>query len=130
MIAEDGNLVSKVWAADELVLLPGKRFEVLVQGGRVGTYELRTLFYNQGKQGDQYPPRRLATLTVQGPAQPAVALPTRLVPFVDLRSVPMPSAASLSSLRTMRLTSSLSTLSSSIWIGSISGCSLALLKSG
>lgn len=130
MIAEDGNLVSKVWAADELVLPPGKRFEVLVQGGRVGTYELRTLFYNQGKQGDQYPPRRLATLTVQGPAQPAVALPTRLVPFVDLRSVPMPSAASLSSLRTMRLTSSLSTLSSSIWIGSISGCSLALLKSG
>lgn len=89
VIAEDGNLVNKVWAADELVLPPGKRFEVLVQGGRVGTYELRTLFYNQGKQGDQYLPRNLATLTVQGPAQPAAALPTRLVPFVDLRTVPI-----------------------------------------
>lgn len=89
VIAEDGNPVDKVWTADELILPPGKRFEVLVQGGRVGTYELRTLFYNQGTQGDQYPPRRLATLTVRGPAQPAVALPTRLVPFKDLRSVPI-----------------------------------------
>lgn len=89
VIAEDGNSVNRVWAADELVLPPGKRFEVLVQGGQVGTYELRTLFYNQGKQGDQYPPRRLGTLTVRGPVQPAAALPTRLVPFVDLRSVPI-----------------------------------------
>ena len=65
VIAEDGNPVWDVWAADRLVLPPGKRFDVLVVGPPAGTYRLITAHYNQG--GDQYPEVQLATIRSEGP---------------------------------------------------------------
>jgi FtsP/CotA-like multicopper oxidase with cupredoxin domain len=77
VIAEDANPVWKVWSAQSLVLPPGKRFDVLVQGGAPGSYILRTLDFDQG--GDHYPDTNLATLTVEGTEATPAALPTSLM---------------------------------------------------
>ena len=65
VIAEDSNPVARVWTADQLVLPPGKRYDVLVRWAKKGTYPLRTMRYSTGPDGDNYPARRLATFVVQ-----------------------------------------------------------------
>jgi suppressor of ftsI len=80
VIAEDANPVAQVWTADELVLPPGKRFDVLVRWPKPGTQTLKTLPYSTGPDGDNYPERRLMTVQVQGDAVPDVAWPTSVAP--------------------------------------------------
>lgn len=82
VIADDGNPVWSVNTHESLVLPPGKRYEVLVQGGEPGTVELKTLAYDQ--QGDTYPEAVLATVTVNESLQTAAALPAALVEPNDL----------------------------------------------
>jgi suppressor of ftsI len=77
VVAEDANPVWEAWSAESLVLPPGKRFDVLVQGGSPGTYIFRTLDFDQG--GDHYPDTTLATLTVEGTAVTPATLPTSLL---------------------------------------------------
>ncbi|GAA0969283.1 hypothetical protein GCM10009555_016090 [Acrocarpospora macrocephala] len=85
VIAQDANPVSAVWSADTLVLPPGSRFDVLVQGPPAGQSVLRTLAYSTGPAGDTYPEAALATLVSAGsPLKPAT-LPTTFAPFDDLR---------------------------------------------
>jgi FtsP/CotA-like multicopper oxidase with cupredoxin domain len=81
VVAEDGSPVWQAWSAESLVLPPGKRFDVLVQGQSPGTYIFRTLDFDQG--GDHYPDTTLATLTVGGTAVTPATLPTSLVPQDD-----------------------------------------------
>ncbi len=77
VIAEDGNPVWRVWSRKRLVLPPGKRYDVLVQGGRPGSYGFRTVKYDEGFQ--LQPTTRLATVRVLGPARrPDLAIPRRL----------------------------------------------------
>jgi suppressor of ftsI len=83
VIAEDGNPVWDVRTADALVLPPGKRFDVLVQAGEVGTYSFETT-YDQGNH--VYPEVQLATLTIEGDAQPPAALPASVAVDRDLDS--------------------------------------------
>ena len=78
VIGEDANPVDRVWTADHLVLPPGKRFDVLVQTPRAGTFPLITRRFAQGKWGDTYPRARMATLTVAGTPVRRATLPTRL----------------------------------------------------
>ena len=47
VIAEDGWPVSQIRDVDSLVLPPGKRYDVLVQGGEAGAYELITRKYDR-----------------------------------------------------------------------------------
>jgi suppressor of ftsI len=89
VLAEDGNPVWAVWAQDALLLPPGKRFDVLIQGGSPGAYVLETLPYDTGPEGNQFPQANLATLTSQGASQPAASLPTTLAPNDDLGSEPI-----------------------------------------
>ncbi|MGZ8566980.1 MAG: multicopper oxidase family protein [Actinomycetota bacterium] len=89
VVAEDASPVWAVWEADHLILPPGKRYEVLVQGGPADTYRLETLAYDQGKAGDQYPEATLATLTSEGDAVTPAAMPDGLVPFEDLGDLPI-----------------------------------------
>jgi suppressor of ftsI len=84
-VARDGNRLARIVPADELLLPPGGRIEVLVQGGTRGTFTLRTLAVNTGRGGDQYSGAALATLRVEGRAVPRRALPTTLLPVKDLR---------------------------------------------
>jgi suppressor of ftsI len=81
VIAQDGHPVIRAERVSTLVLPPGKRWDVLVRGGRAGTAPLRTLFYNEGD--DHYPETTLATLVTSGHAQ---------------RPQPMPSVISWSSV--------------------------------
>ncbi len=76
VIAEDANPVADVWTADELVLPPGKRYDVLVRWPKAGTHVLKTLEYSNGPEGDTYPERQLATITVAGDPVADVAWPT------------------------------------------------------
>jgi FtsP/CotA-like multicopper oxidase with cupredoxin domain len=48
VIGEDGNPVGRTWASTRLLLPPAKRFEFLVVGPRRGTYELKSLAFDQG----------------------------------------------------------------------------------
>jgi suppressor of ftsI len=80
VIAEDANPVAQVWTAEELVLPPGKRFDVLVKWPQPGSHTLETLPYTTGPDGDNYPQRRLMTVQVTGDAVPDVAWPTSLAP--------------------------------------------------
>jgi FtsP/CotA-like multicopper oxidase with cupredoxin domain len=89
VLAEDANPVSVVTQADELVLPPGKRFDVLVRWNDPGRYRLRTLKYDTGPAGDQYPERVLATVAVAGDAVAPVALPTTMGPAPDLAGAPI-----------------------------------------
>jgi suppressor of ftsI len=77
VIAQDGHPVIHPWRAETLVLPPGKRFDVLVRGGRAGRSALRTLKFSEGD--DLYPDRSLATLVTTG----ARALPSVAPQFIE-----------------------------------------------
>lgn len=76
-LARGGNRHTQLVPLEEIVLPPGDRTEVLVRGGAHGLYQFRTLYYNQGADGDQYPEVTLGTLISEGPPQSPVALPTQ-----------------------------------------------------
>jgi len=80
VIAQDANPVAQVWTTDELVLPPGKRYDVLVKWPQPGTHTLETLPYSTGPDGDNYPQRRLMTVQVNGDPVPDVAWPTSMAP--------------------------------------------------
>jgi len=76
VLAVDGNLQNRLTATNELVLPPGRRYEVLVRGPeRPGTYWLTTRGFNTGPDGDSYPGQKLASLRV---AKKAVGKPLPL----------------------------------------------------
>ena len=85
VLAEDGNPVASTREEDELVLPPGKRFDVAVQAPADGGdgLALSTLGYDQG--GDQYPEVLLASVDVAGAPIEPLALPTSVGTFEDLR---------------------------------------------
>jgi FtsP/CotA-like multicopper oxidase with cupredoxin domain len=86
-IAADGNPLRAVRSRDAIVMAPGERVEVLVQGGPAGQYALRSLPWGQDLEfqaQDEYP---IATLISSGPEQQPAPLPADLLPFEDLRDV-------------------------------------------
>jgi suppressor of ftsI len=85
VIGEDANPTTRIRTQGTLLLPPGKRWDVLVQGPRQGTYRLRTLRFSTGPAGDVYPARTLATIMSVGQRVRPVALPrTQRLPE-DLR---------------------------------------------
>jgi FtsP/CotA-like multicopper oxidase with cupredoxin domain len=81
-IAKDGITLGETWTRDEIVLSPGERAEVLVQGGEAGSYALRTLPISTGF--NMQPAAVLATLVSGGAAVTPQPLPTTLIPIEDL----------------------------------------------
>lgn len=77
VLTVDGNPVWRIDAIDSLVLPPGQRLDVLVQGAKAGTYQLKTLPYDQ--QGDMYPQAQLATVEVRESSLAPAAIPAKLV---------------------------------------------------
>jgi FtsP/CotA-like multicopper oxidase with cupredoxin domain len=90
-IARDGQLHNQLVTLSELIIPPGGRSEVLVRGGKAGISQLRTLYYDEGVVGDQYPEVTMATVVTQGCPQTPVPLPSNSqFPAVpDLRSFPI-----------------------------------------
>ncbi|MFF1263758.1 MULTISPECIES: multicopper oxidase family protein [unclassified Streptomyces] len=84
IVAKDGYPVNKVYSADSLVIPAGARYDVLVQGPKAGVSELRTLPYNTGKAGNQFPRATLATVHSDGEPMRPAALPKAFAPVDDL----------------------------------------------
>jgi suppressor of ftsI len=71
VVAEDGNPVEEPWTAYNLIMPPGKRFDVIVSAPTIaGPYFLETTSYNQG--GDQYPQDILVNVDVAGDVLPSL----------------------------------------------------------
>lgn len=84
-IASDGNPLRAVRSHEHIVVSPGERIEVLIQGGRAGNYAFRSLAWGQDTEfqaQDEYP---IATLVSDGPEQQPASLPKELFPIEDLR---------------------------------------------
>ena len=84
ILAEDANPLGTVETADELLLPPGKRFDVLVRWMKPGRYRLRTLGYTTGPAGDTYPARALATFNVGGTTVAPIPMPRSMGALPDL----------------------------------------------
>jgi len=85
VLAEDANPVGRVWTADELLLPPGKRYDVLARWPSAGTFSLRTLRFSSGPAGDTYPDRRLATVRVAGAPFAEESWPRAMGPMPHLQ---------------------------------------------
>lgn len=91
VVGEDGVPVAAVSAARTLLLPPGKRYDVLVTAGHVGTTTLRTTAYSNGPQGDVYPDTVLAAVAINGAAAPPLTAVAGGLPTApaDLASAPV-----------------------------------------
>ncbi len=76
VVAEDGSPVWRTRTVRHLLVPPGKRFDVLVQGGDRGRYQFRSRPYDEGFE--LLPGKRLADVTVRGKRRTRLALPRRL----------------------------------------------------
>ena len=85
VVARDGHRLSRVEWADTVVLSPGGRAEVLVEGGTPGTHVLRTGDIDTGPSGNQYAGGALASVVVEGSPVARRILPSVLRPVKDLR---------------------------------------------
>lgn len=87
LIARDGDPLSQVQTVDELLMGPGQRREVLVQGGPAGLYTLRSLAFVVGFDTD--PDATVGYLKSEGEPLALQPLPTTLLPVLDLRDFPV-----------------------------------------
>lgn len=94
VLTTDGNPAWRVDGHDSLILPPGQRFDVLVQGGAPGNHTLKTLQYDQ--QGDLYPEATLATVVVDGPPRTPVPMPTKVVDTYSLSGAPVDKSRKIS----------------------------------
>jgi suppressor of ftsI len=89
VIAQDGSPVWSTFQAKRLMLPPGRRYDVLVQGGKPGTYSLKSVPLNMGRGPQEE--KELAEVEVTGPvAPPFKPLPQTLkTPAQPLDSAPI-----------------------------------------
>ena len=87
-IAKDGNAFAEIQATEQIVLAPAERVEFLVQALTTpGIWELRTLQWGVADQAE--PDVLLATMEIAGDPVAVQPLPTQLIPFIDLRDMPI-----------------------------------------
>ncbi len=84
-IATDGNPLPMVQSLDQILLGPGERSEVLVQGGDAGSYTLKSLEW--GGPSQHQPSFTVATVTVSGSPMALMPLPEKLIQLPDLSQV-------------------------------------------
>jgi len=84
-IATDGNPLPGLQSLDQVLLGPGERAEVLVQGGDPGSYTFKSLEW--GGPSQRQPSFTVATVTVAGSPMAPMALPEKLIQLPDLSQV-------------------------------------------
>lgn len=88
VIAKDGNPYGVPETQSQILISPAERYEVLVQAqSRPGSFELRQLLW--GVDGQAEPDRLLATMVIEGDPMEPAPLPTQLIPYGDLREMPI-----------------------------------------
>jgi FtsP/CotA-like multicopper oxidase with cupredoxin domain len=88
LVAQDGNTLANAVTLDSVAIATAQRRDVLIQGGHPGVYQV-TFQDTQGPFVVPPPPKTFAYLVVTGAAVEPQPLPTTLLPFVDLRNVPI-----------------------------------------
>jgi FtsP/CotA-like multicopper oxidase with cupredoxin domain len=88
LISRDGNTLARAVTQSAVSLAPAQRRDVLIRGGRPGVYRV-TYQDTQSSFATPPPPATLAYLFVTGPPMRPQPLPTTLLPFLDLRTVPV-----------------------------------------
>jgi suppressor of ftsI len=87
VLANDGNTLGRISPQQRLLIGPGQRREVLVQGGRAGTYDLVSEAFRQFKgEGNYVPASTIATLHSDGATQHDRLPEARLAKLEDLRA--------------------------------------------
>ena len=88
VIGKDGNPYGAPETELQILVSPAERYEVLVQAlSTPGTYELRQLQWGVADQAE--PDRLLATMVIEGEPVEPEELPTQLIPYGDLREMPI-----------------------------------------
>lgn len=87
IISRDGNTLSRVDSVNSEVLAPGDRIEVLFQAQMWGTYTVKSLKLSVGSF--VYPEADFMTIKVRGLPVLPKPLPTKLVPYQDLKETPV-----------------------------------------
>lgn len=95
VVGIDGNPTRVAIKSKTILIPPGSRYEVLVRGGKAGTYKLKQLPYNEGFNA--FPAQDLLTLEVKGKPAAYQRIPRHIKPFKDL------SHAKVTTRRTWRL---------------------------
>jgi suppressor of ftsI len=89
VLANDGISLGRISPQHTLLLGPGERREVLVEGGQAGTYRLQSLAFEQFQDEDPsvnlVPETTIATLRTDGPAEHESIPKEKLASPVDLR---------------------------------------------
>lgn len=87
LIEVDGNPTVAPRNVDTILLGPGERVGVLVEAAETGAYQLRSLAWGEG--GQQQDEFLVATMVSRGEPAATSPLPTTIVPWQDLASVPI-----------------------------------------
>ncbi|WP_161965467.1 multicopper oxidase family protein [Rhodococcus sp. P1Y] len=88
VIAIDGDALTSVTAKDVVEIVPGGRADVLIEGANTGTYQLRSLSWEEfGPFYSSMVPAAMPLLNLEstGETQDSEPIPTALLPFDDLR---------------------------------------------
>src|SRR5829696_95696 len=86
-IASDANPLREVRSRDQILMAPGERVEVLIQGGPEGVYALQSLPWGTDLEFQAQPGIPIASLISSGPGDLPEPLPTTLIEFEDLREM-------------------------------------------
>ena len=84
-IASDANPLREVRSRDQILISPGERIEVLIQGGPAGVYALNSLPWGADLEFQAQPGLPIASLISSGVADTPEPLPTTLIAFENLR---------------------------------------------
>jgi FtsP/CotA-like multicopper oxidase with cupredoxin domain len=84
VLAQDASPVGRIWFADSLLVPPGARYDVLVQGGSPGRARLESLSSGTGPGPARWPRVPLATAVSAGTPVPCAALPAGFASMEDL----------------------------------------------
>lgn len=82
VVGQDGNPTRVAQRTGSILLVPGTRYEVLVQAGRSGKFTLRQLSYFEGF--NTFPAQDLLTLDVAGKPVKRAEIPKHIKSFKDL----------------------------------------------
>jgi suppressor of ftsI len=81
-LALDGHTLHQIATLDRILIGPGERAEVLVQGGDPGSYTFKSLEW--GGPAQHQPSFTVASVTVAGSPMEPMALPEKLIQLPDL----------------------------------------------
>jgi len=87
LISQDGNTLAKAVTVGSVNIATAQRRDVLIQGGPPGVYQV--LYQDNTQQSPSPESGAIAYLVSTGPAMDPQPLPTTLLPFLDLRNVPI-----------------------------------------